>query len=61
MKTNPYITEQPRDITYCANSNCNCDCERNLKNHDFRSAIISISKFGPDKTGKCPCYMERKV
>ena len=52
--------ERPRDITYCANSNCNRDCERNLKRHDFRNEIISVSKFGPDKTGKCPCFMSRK-
>ena len=51
----------PRDITYCANSNCNRDCERNLKNHDFRDAIISISNFGPDKSGECKCFMERRT
>ena len=60
MERNPYKSEQPRDITYCANPNCNRDCERNLKNHDFRDAIISISKFGPNKSGTCPCVMERR-
>ena len=52
--------ERPRDITYCANTNCNRDCERNLKNHVFRNELISISMFGPDKTGKCPCFMEKR-
>lgn len=50
----------PRDITYCAHPNCNRDCERNLKKHDFRNEVISVSKFGPDKTGTCPCFMERR-
>lgn len=52
--------ETPRDITYCANPNCERDCERNLKNHDFRNAIISMSKFGPDKSGVCPCYIKKR-
>ena len=54
--------EKPRDITYCANSKCEQKCERNLKLHDFRGAgLISQATFGPDKSGKCPCFMERKV
>lgn len=53
--------EKPRDITYCANPSCNRECERNLKYHDFRGAgLISQAMFGPDKSGKCPCYMGRK-
>ena len=52
--------DRPRDITYCANPNCDRDCERNLRNHDFRNEVISISMFGPDKSGKCPCFMGRK-
>ena len=53
--------ETPRDITYCANPNCTRDCERNLKNHDFRNAIISMSMFGPDKSGECKCFMKRRT
>ena len=53
--------ETPRDITYCANPNCTKECERNLKFHDFRGAgLISQAMFGPDKSGKCPCFMERR-
>lgn len=53
--------EKPRDITYCANTNCNRNCERNLKNHTFLGTIISISNFGPDKSGECKCFMERRT
>ena len=54
--------EKPRDITYCANSNCERRCERNLKFHDFRGAgLYSCAMFGPDKSGECKCFMrERK-
>lgn len=53
--------DRPRDITYCANPNCTRDCERNLKNHDFRNAIISQAMFGPDKSGECKCFMKRRT
>lgn len=54
--------ETPRDITYCANVACKRDCERNLSRHTFRSCVYSVSMFGPDKSGECPCYMkERKA
>ena len=53
--------ETPRDITYCANSNCDRDCERNLKLHDFRgTGPYSCAMFGPDKSGTCKCFMSRK-
>ena len=54
--------ETPRDITYCANLNCEQKCERNLKFHDFRGAPpYSCAMFGPDKSGKCPCFMSPKA
>lgn len=54
--------ETPRDITYCANPNCTINCERNLKNHDFRGAgLYSCAMFGPDKSGTCPCFMSPKA
>ena len=54
--------ERPRDITYCANPNYERKCERNLKFHDFRGAPpYSCAMFGPDKSGKCPCFMSPKA
>lgn len=51
--------ERPRDISYCANSNCEKKCERNLKFHNFRGAgPYSCAMFGPDNTGKCSDFME---
>lgn len=53
--------ERPRDITYCANPNCDRQCERNLKLHDFRDGgLYSCAMFGPDKSGTCKCFMSRK-
>lgn len=49
--------ETPRDITYCTNTKCTRNCERNLARHIFRNAIYSISNFGPDKSGECKFYM----
>lgn len=54
--------ETLRDITYCANPNCERKCERNLKFHDFSGAgLYSCAIFGPDKSGTCPCYMSPKA
>ena len=54
--------ETPRDITYCANSSCDRECERNLKLHAFRGAPpYSCAMFGPDNSGKCPCFMSPKA
>lgn len=50
--------ETPRDITYCANTKCTRNCERNLTRHVFRNAVYSMALFGPDKSGECKFYIK---
>jgi len=37
--------ETPRDICYCTYEDCKRMCERNIKYHDFRNHIMTLSMF----------------
>ncbi len=37
--------DRVRDISYCVCEECNRKCERNIKYHDFRGQILTLSMF----------------
>lgn len=59
-KTN-HQKNYPRDITYCANTNCTkTDCIRHdSKTYDFDpGALISMSIFNPKDEEECKEYIQ---
>lgn len=55
--------EHAKDITYCSNTKCKRDCERNISHHNFNNEYLSISDFSTieDFTeDSCEYYMVKE-